>query len=119
MNFIEDSINKNLAKKIFIILKGRISPKSSLLDYGCGRGFVGQELQQNLELGILGVDVIDVRRVGIPFKQIHSHQRLPFKDRQFDYVLVSFVLHHTDNIEDILRELFKIKIFDRKENIYI
>jgi SAM-dependent methyltransferase len=73
-----------------------ISPTTSLLDVGCGEGYVAAELA-DLGAKVMLTDIVDLRRCQeLPFR-FFDGQRLPFADREFDLVMLNFVLHHVPN----------------------
>jgi ubiquinone/menaquinone biosynthesis C-methylase UbiE len=68
--------------------------RMSVLDVGCGEGYVAEELAARGVRRVQGADICDVRRVtGVPFA-LYDGRRLPFADGEFDLVMLSFVLHH-------------------------
>lgn len=94
----------------------------TVLDYGCGPG---HDLVGFVEFSkpkrVIGVDISSTaleqakRRLSlhhsdvVEFRLIQDGQpHLPFDDSQFDYIHSSGVLHHTPNIQEILREFFRI-----------
>ena len=91
------------------LLIPHLAPGASVLDVGCGEGYVLDELQARGVAGVQGVDIVDIRRnKDYPFR-LYDGQTLPFLDRSFDLVVLSFVLHHVPNerklvlIEEALR----------------
>jgi ubiquinone/menaquinone biosynthesis C-methylase UbiE len=81
----------------------------SVLDVGCGEGYVLEELAQR-GMAVSGVDIVDLRRSqSYPF-ELYDGQTLPFADRSFDLVLLSFVLHHVPNERKLrlLREALRV-----------
>jgi SAM-dependent methyltransferase len=82
----------------------------SVLDIGCGEGWVGEELAQRGASEVVGVDVVDVRRVrALPFS-LYDGLTLPFADGRFDVAVLSFVLHHVPNDRKtaLLREALRV-----------
>ena len=75
-----------------------------VLDVGCGNGVVSQVLQKKLELDLCGTDIIDYRKVNIPFKKMCKADRLPFEDLSFDYVIFNDILHHSTDMTSLILE---------------
>ena len=44
----------------------------------------------------------------LKFTLIYPNQKLPFKDKEFDYVILSHVLEHVSNIEEFTKEIERI-----------
>ena len=91
------------------LLTPHLEPGASVLDIGCGEGYVLDELAARGVTGVQGVDIVDIRgNKDYPFR-LYDGETLPFPDRSFDLVVLSFVLHHVPNekklvlIEEALR----------------
>jgi ubiquinone/menaquinone biosynthesis C-methylase UbiE len=83
---------------------------TSVLDVGCGEGHVLAELKSRGAGEIYGVDIVDLRGDRtLPF-QLYDGVTLPFPDRRFDLVLLSFVLHHVPDERKLplLREALRV-----------
>ena len=80
---------------------------AKILDLGCGSGIVAKSFQDFFEAEVLGVDIEDSRIVSIPFKKIDG-KNLPFEDSSFDVVLISYVLHHSQDPEFLLKEAKRV-----------
>ena len=85
-----------------------VGPRDSILDLGCGTGFVSSFLPEDCEP--VGVDISGgmLRKFASRFggAVLGDAESLPFKDKSFDYVLSNFSLHWTDlgrSIPEILR----------------
>lgn len=92
------------------ILRGLPEAAASLVDIGCGNGFLLRRVAAHRPgLNLAGVDVI-----GSPELPAHAHYqkallpRLPFADRQFDVVLCTHVLEHVVDLNAATRELLRI-----------
>ncbi len=90
-----------------------VTPGSSVLDAGCGDGFLGGRLIAERHSAVTGMDVSDValtraQERGITTVRGSLDQPLPFGDGSFDYVIASESLEHIIHSEDALKELFRI-----------
>jgi ubiquinone/menaquinone biosynthesis C-methylase UbiE len=82
---------------------------ASVLDVGCGEGYVIEELARR-GLDAHGVDIVDIRVPrSCPFS-LYDGQSLAFPDASFDLVMLSFVLHHVpdDRKLRLLREAIRV-----------
>ncbi len=80
----------------------------SLLDMGCGDGALAAALMaRHPGLFAVGVEVGRPARAWIPIVMYDGH-RMPFRDRSFDIVMATDVLHHTDDIPRRLREMARV-----------
>jgi ubiquinone/menaquinone biosynthesis C-methylase UbiE len=87
----------------------------TILDVGCGEGFVLHELRkQNIGKKLEGVDAMpEAIEIG---KKLHPHlklkvgdiYKLPYKDNSFDAVLCCEVLEHLEHPEKALKELKRV-----------
>ena len=84
-----------------------IERHSKILDLGCGSGIIGKEFQKYFKSELLGVDIKKNLIKDIPF-QLANGENLPFKEKSFDIVLLNFVLHHTKDPEQVLREAKRV-----------
>ncbi len=72
-----------------------------VLDIGTGSGHLAKLIQFERKAEVTCVDVVDCNRTDLPtvlFDGLH----LPFADREFDAVLLSFVLHHAGKDQEKL-----------------
>lgn len=96
-----------------------------ILDYGCGPGndLVGFALYSNAKK-IIGMDVSE-KALSLAQKRLYLHNeinparvelvqisdespKIPLKNSSIDYIYSGGVLHHTSNMADILKELYRI-----------
>ncbi len=84
------------------------SPPLTLLDLGCGEGFVGEALSRR-GASVTLADVADFRseRVSLPFVH-YDGRHLPMGDASFDAVVLYFVLHHAADAERLLAEALRV-----------
>ena len=70
---------------------------ATVLDIGCGEGWVADEIARGGAAEVATVDVVDIRRIaGLAFS-LYDGVHLPFPDQRFDVVMLNFVLHHVPN----------------------
>lgn len=81
---------------------------STVLDLGCNDGrMASYVLNYNPSLKIEGVDVQD----NLPCKikrTKYDGKTIPFPDNHFDIVIAIDVLHHTDNIPALIKEMSRV-----------
>lgn len=83
---------------------GRQSDK--ILDLGCGNGFLSQ-LFPNYDL--VGVDISDGMLANNPYKWVKgSAESIPFPNNYFDFVVCRSLIHHLENPEMALEEIFRV-----------
>lgn len=95
------------AKRMCEDCRDFIKRGSKILDLGCGSGIAAKYFQNFFQAKVLGVDIRDNRVVDIPFK-IFDGKNLPFNNNSFDVVLISYVLHHSQNQEKLLEEAKRV-----------
>lgn len=77
-----------------------------ILDLGGAEGFVAQALEEGghqVEI----IDIADRNRTDLPAK-IYNGRDLPYEDRSFDLVVVSYVLHHSRDPDRLLEEALRV-----------
>ena len=85
-----------------------IPPDATVLDVGCGKGDLSLAIKENNpDISIVGVDPL-VRDNAVIKVQKFDGVTLPFRDNAFEYSILSDVLHHTENIFDLLRETRRV-----------
>ena len=100
-----------------------LQPGDSVLDIGCGKGFLLYEFTQVLpESEVSGIDIshyaIDNAKEEIkPFVQVGNATELPYADKSFDYVVSINTLHNLYNY-DLRRALQEIERVG-KQNKYL
>lgn len=80
---------------------------ASVLDIGCGNGYLAQALTKNKKAKVTCLDVADFNRTEIP-TILFDGISLPFADREFEVVILSFVLHHSEFQEKLLSEAARV-----------
>ena len=76
-----------------------------ILDLGCTNTNYWKEANHFADI----VDYTnDFSKKNLKFTLIYPNQKLPFKDKEFDYVVLSHVLEHVPNIKEFTNELERI-----------
>ncbi len=94
------------AKKMCRDCQDFIKKKSKILDLGCGSAIVAKEFKNFFAASVFGVDIEDKRIYPVPFKIIDG-RLLPFAPNSFDVVLISHVLHHSEDPISLLSQAKK------------
>jgi len=94
-----------------------------VLDIGCGNGEVSLILEKLLKINIMGTDVENYCSTQIRFKKMESSTQLAFAENSFACAMFNDVLHHSENIEELLISASKIApeiyIFEDKESFLL
>mgnify|MGYP001607822847 CR=1 FL=1 len=95
------------AKYLVDLIRPFLSKTAKIMDLGCGSGEVSLRL---LEEGysVTSVDVVNKVKVGGVRVLVYDGVKLPFKDGEFDKVLLITVLHHVDKYEGLLQEVARV-----------
>ena len=76
-----------------------------ILDLGCSNVNFWPEANNFADI----VDYTDhFKKLNLPYTQIFPNKKLPFKDKEFDYVILSHVMEHVPNLIDFKEELVRI-----------
>jgi len=108
VKYRSNTIKKETLQTVSLLVP-HLTPDASVLDVGCGEGYVLDELVERGVRDVQGVDIVDIRRNKEHRFRFYDGVLLPFADRTFDLVVLSFVLHHVPNerkrglIEEALR----------------
>ncbi len=86
----------------------RVLPqRSSVLDVGCGSGFIAHHLSALLGARVAGIDVRKNVDAPIDYAAFDGVQ-FPAADESFDAVLLCYVLHHAQDQPAFLREVMRV-----------
>lgn len=97
------------------LLSKYIPDNAIVLDVGCGEGTIAYLLKQkNPSLECIGLEVTDSFTFKIPHK-LFDGEKIPLKNNEVDVCIFVDVLHHTENIEVLLKEAKRVA----KKNIII
>lgn len=80
---------------------------SHVLDVGCGNGFIGHHLSAMLGANVIGVDLGETSEGATQYRQFDG-KHFPVPDRSVDAVLLCYVLHHTQDLGEIMKELRRV-----------
>ena len=84
-----------------------IPPNSSVLDVGCGNGYIAHHLSALLGARVLGIDLNEGAEAPIDFKRFDGRQ-FPVAGQSFDATLFCYVLHHAQELDVIMNELRRV-----------
>jgi len=96
-----------MAKRMCLDCQDFIKKGERILDLGCGSGIVAKNFQDFFQAEVIGADIKDQRVFDVPFKIINGRD-LPFPEKSFDTVLISYVLHHVKDPKKLLTEAKRV-----------
>ena len=103
-----DLVSSRRAQVLTSWFESLLPKNASILDVGCGDGVVAASVQSSRpDVTIRGVDVLPRERPHIPV-EIFDGSKIPYPDSSFDVVMISDVLHHTEDPNVILREAHRV-----------
>ncbi|KAA1252136.1 class I SAM-dependent methyltransferase [Mycobacterium simiae] len=88
-------------------LAGYFDEGDSVLDVGCGTGFLSAYLRAMYGVAPHCLDVKDARRADVAFR-LFDGTSIPFPDRTFEHVMLSEVLHHSHDPVALIKECFRV-----------
>jgi len=105
-----------------IIAYGKIDANCAVLDIGCGTGRYPLSISAMKDLMFCALEPsIDMVKQAVAKDKSKcvlwvqgDGQRLPFRDSLFDCVYMTAVIHHIENKEMILREIYRVSKKDGK-----
>lgn len=101
-------VDPRLARIIEIVTDLR---PSSLLDIGCGRGFLLGHLADAGIEGLTGMDVYeDVASDRFSYARGDVTRRLPFDDHSFECVVAGEIIEHVPDPDTFLREIRRVLV---------
>jgi ubiquinone/menaquinone biosynthesis C-methylase UbiE len=95
------------AQRVSEIIQPWIVTGDRVLDFGCGNLLIGRTLQNNIDVQVIGVDVIDVNNTDLPLT-VYNGDVIPFDNNSFDVTYAAFMLHHTTNIYTLISECARV-----------
>lgn len=106
MSFVQASIRARNRRQA-AMLADHLNRGDSVLDVGCGTGYLASQLRQMYGVEPTGVDIRDARAEQIGFRAFDGTS-IPFPDKSFDHVVVSYVLHHAVDPLALARECRRV-----------
>lgn len=107
------------AKKVLRNIEPYLKKDYSILDFGSGNCNI-LEILRRKNYNVIGIDINNLSLIPDILPIIYKGSKLPFKENQFDLVLIISVLHHIPNPDQLLQELKKIsKEILIMEDIYL
>ncbi len=109
INYRSRTVKKETLHTVSLVAP-HVTPGASVLDVGCGEGYVLEELAARGAGELFGVDVVDIRQEKTRPFRLFDGVELPFIEGRFDVVVLSFVLHHVpdDRKCALLREAMRV-----------
>ncbi len=89
------------------MLGDHLLPGSSILDVGCGTGYLPKYLEEMYGVKSTGLDVADFNETDIAFT-VFDGVRIPLPDQSFDHVMLSFTLHHAHDPMTLIQECRRV-----------
>ena len=84
-----------------------LKPGATVLDVGCGTGFIAHHLSALLRTSVVGLDVVDHTSTNIDYRRFDG-RHFPVADQSFDAVLLCYVLHHAQDARLLLDEVRRV-----------
>lgn len=79
----------------------------TVLDVGCGNGFIAHHLTGLIRSRVIGLDVANTTTASVDYLP-YDGRHFPVRDRSFDAVLLCYVLHHAQDARLVLNEVRRV-----------
>jgi ubiquinone/menaquinone biosynthesis C-methylase UbiE len=100
--------NPNYKRRLAEYVASLCEDGSRILDVGCDDGSVAKMIMElNPTLNIIGIDIQSFRPPKIQ-RKVYDGRNIPYPDNSFDAVIVLDVLHHTQDILLLLKEIRRV-----------
>ncbi len=106
-NQISDKVNRRLIWYLRLAIINAVPKNARVLDIGCGNGYLAQLLKEVKKAEVVCCDIANFNKSGIE-TILYDGVNLPFADKSFDRVILSYVLHHSSIPEQLLREAARV-----------
>ncbi|OGD83845.1 hypothetical protein A2572_02655 [Candidatus Collierbacteria bacterium RIFOXYD1_FULL_40_9] len=100
-------LHQKKVKYLIELIEPLLGESKKVLDLGCGSGEVSKALMESGYL-VTSVDVVDKVKVDGVKVLVYDGVNIPFKDKQFEMVLLITVLHHVNDFEKLLIEAGRV-----------
>ena len=90
---------------------------ATVLDVGCGNGFIAHHLTGLLKSRVIGLDVKNFTSANIDYVP-YDGRHFPVRDRSVDAVLLCYVLHHARDASLVLNEVRRVLRKDGRVIVY-
>lgn len=107
LRFLVERIIKKRTKWIVNSFDEFVEKGKKVLDVGAGGGWISKEIQKRKNTDIALLDVTDFNQTDLKLT-LYDGKKMPFSDNSFDVVLLNFVLHHSKNPLEILKEAKRV-----------
>jgi ubiquinone/menaquinone biosynthesis C-methylase UbiE len=84
-----------------------VEKHSTVLDVGCGNGYIAHHLSALLQTKVVGIDVADTTEAAIDYR-VYDGKHFPIADNSVDAVLCCYVLHHVQDVATVLTEARRV-----------
>ena len=98
------NLGRYRAKKVLRNIEPYLKKDYSILDFGSGSCNI-LEILRRKNYNVIGIDINNLSLVPDISPVIYCGSKLPFKENQFDLVLIISILHHIPNPDQVLQGL--------------
>ena len=107
VEYLRDKAYEHRARWTHRRLVPYIKRREHVLDIGAGDCRLDLLLKERSRCNVVSLDVEDYNKTELPLT-LFDGKRIPFADGSFDVVLLIFVLHHTQDPAEILKEAKRV-----------
>jgi len=107
LRFLVERIIEKRTKWIVNSFDEFVEKGKKVLDVGAGGGWIADEIQKRKNTDTTLLDITDFNQTDLKFI-LYDGRKMPFLDNSFDVVLLNFVLHHSKNPLEVLKEAKRV-----------